>query len=244
MKQNDLSVNAETKRMGKRIVVFSGAGVSKESGLATYRDLDGLWSKYDPRVIATPEGFAKHTEFVLNFYNKMRSVLMEQEPNHAHRAIAALEKDYDVTIITQNIDNLHERAGSSKVIHLHGELMKVTSSYEPLNADFIEDRSLDIPLKVGDKAKDGSQLRPFIVWFGEALGDLTPAVKAMEEADVLLVIGTSLKVMPAAGLINYAPNTAKKYCIDPNDLPLPAGMIHIKQPATKGIDVFAKEIAR
>lgn len=226
----------------QKIVVFTGAGISKESGMETFRDLDGLWKRYDPAQIATPEGFAADTEFVLNFYNEMRKMLIDIEPNHAHKIVAALEEWHDVTVITQNIDDLHERAGSSHVIHVHGELTKVTSSYDYLNPRYIQPYPLDKAIKVGDKALDGSQLRPYIVWFGESLPELGACVQRMQQADYLLIIGTSLTVMPAAGLINYAPFNIPKFCIDPNKLMLPSNIEHIKEPATRGIDIFIKRL--
>ncbi len=210
--------------------------------METFRDLDGLWKRYDPMQIATPEGFAADTAFVLDFYNEMREMLTEIAPNKAHKVVAALEERYEVAVITQNIDDLHERAGSSDVIHVHGELTKVTSSNDYLNPRFIQPYPLNKPIRVGDKAIDGSQLRPYIVWFGEPLPDLTSCIHLMQQADCLLIIGTSLTVMPAAGLINYAPAGIPKYCIDPNDLYLPYDIEHIKAPATKGVEVFLERL--
>ena len=151
----------------KRIVVFSGAGISVESGVASFRDKDGLWQKFDWRKLASAEGFSKDPQGVLDFYNLRRKQMLEIEPNHAHRLLAELEKWHDVTIITQNVDNLHERAGSSDVLHLHGELTKVTSSACMNDTGCIKELPLDVPINIGDKAADGSQLRPYIVWFGE-----------------------------------------------------------------------------
>ena len=154
----------------KKLVVLSGAGMSAESGISTFRDTGGLWEQYRVEDVATPEGYARNPELVINFYNERRRQLQEVEPNQGHRLLAAMEKDFDITVITQNVDNLHERAGSSHVIHLHGELTKVTSSRQPNNPDFIQElKPEEWEVKMGDLAKDGTQLRPFIVWFGEAV---------------------------------------------------------------------------
>ena len=182
---------------------------------------------------------------MLDFYNARRKNLLEVQPNHAHRVLAELEKHHDVTIITQNVDDLHERAGSSRVIHLHGELTKVTSSLNRLNPDCIKEYPLDVPIKMGDKAADGSQLRPFIVWFGEYLGpEAEQAVILIENADIFVVIGTSLVVYPAAGLVNYAHHEVPKFLIDPVDMQgrLPKGFHHIQKTAVEGIDVLMEEI--
>ena len=153
----------------QNIVVFTGAGISKESGIPTFRDMDGMWKKYDAMKLASAAGFDEDPEAVLEFYNARRRNLLEVQPNHAHLVLAELEKQHDVTIITQNVDDLHERAGSSRVLHLHGELRKVTSSMNRLDPDCIQDYPLDVPIRIGDKAADGSQMRPYIVWFGEYL---------------------------------------------------------------------------
>ena len=225
----------------KKIVILSGAGISKESGIPTFRDTNGMWMKYDAQKLASVAGFEENPQAVLDFYNARRKNLLEVQPNHAHKMLAELEKQHEVTIITQNVDDLHERAGSSRVIHLHGELTKVSSSLNRLDPDCIKEYPLDVPIKMGDKAADGSQLRPFIVWFGEYLGpEVEQAVILIENADILVVIGTSLVVYPAAGLVNFAPNGIPKYLIDPGDMQgrLPQGFHHIKKTAVEGIDIL------
>ena len=182
----------------KNIVVFTGAGISRESGIPTFRDMDGLWEKFDPMKMASVEGFKEDPAAVLEFYNARRKNLMDVQPNHAHYVLAELEKKHDVTIITQNVDDLHERAGSSRVIHLHGDLRKVTSSVNRFDPDCIKELPLDVPIRMGDKAADGSQLRPFIVWFGESLDNIEETAELISQADVFVVVGTSLVVYPAA----------------------------------------------
>lgn len=228
----------------QHIVVLSGAGMSAESGLSTFRDKNGLWKQYDWQRLASVPGFHEDPETVLEFYNMRRKRLLEVEPNHAHRLIAELEKWHEVTIITQNVDNLHERAGSSNVIHLHGELTKVTSSENRNNPDCIKELSLDTPIRIGDKAADGSQLRPYVVWFGEFVSDFEKAAKIVREADIFLVIGTSLTVQPAASLVRYAHHEVPRFIInpdeayDPYDDHFPDGYEHIKENATTGIETF------
>ena len=186
--------------MKKKLVVLTGAGMSAESGISTFRDSDGLWEKYRVEDVATPEGFAANPELVLNFYNQRRRELLNTKPNAGHIGLADLEQEFDVHIITQNIDNLHEQAGSSHVVHLHGELMKACSVRD-LNTTY--DISSENPdLHIGDKDPHGVQLRPFIVWFGEAVPMIDPAIRLVEECDIFVVIGTSLNVYPAAGLLN------------------------------------------
>ena len=229
----------------QNIVVLTGAGISKESGIPTFRDNNGMWKKYDARKLASVMGFEEDPQAVLDFYNARRKNLLEVQPNHAHKMLAELEKQHDVTIITQNVDDLHERAGSSRVIHLHGELKKVTSSRNRFNPDCIKEYPLDVPIRMGDKAADGSQLRPFIVWFGEYLGpEAEQAVILVENADIFVVIGTSLVVYPAAGLVNYAHPEIPKFLIDPGDMQgrLPEGFHHIQKTAVEGIDVLIDEI--
>lgn len=228
----------------KNIVVFTGAGISRESGIPTFRDMDGLWEKFDPMKMASVEGFKEDPEAVLEFYNARRKNLMEVQPNHAHYVLAELEKKHDVTIITQNVDDLHERAGSSRVIHLHGDLRKVTSSVNRFDPDCIKELPLDVPIRMGDKAADGSQLRPFIVWFGESLDNIEETAVLISQADVFVVVGTSLVVYPAAGLVMFAPKQAPKYLIDPGDLGsrLPDGFKHIRTSAVEGIDILIKEL--
>ena len=231
----------------KKIVVLTGAGISKESGIPTFRDTNGMWMKYDARKLASVEGFEEDPQAVLDFYNARRKNLLEVHPNHAHKMLAELEKQYDVTIITQNVDDLHERAGSSRVIHMHGELTKVTSSLDRLNPDYIKEYPLDVPIRMGDKAADGSQLRPYIVWFGESLGpEIEQAVIMIENADLFVVIGTSLVVYPAAILVNFAQHGVPKILIDPGDLQgrLPEDFHHIQKTAVEGIDILMEAIGK
>ena len=194
----------------KHIVVLTGAGMSAESGLKTFRDADGLWEGHDVMEVATPEGFAANPELVLDFYNQRRKQLFEVDPNQAHYDLAELENNFKVTIITQNVDDLHERAGSGDVIHLHGELLKVRSTS---NANDIQEWKTDLVL--GDKCKKGYQLRPHIVWFGEDVPMIEKAVEICETADILIIIGTSMQVYPAAGLMHYVPQLTPTYFIDP-----------------------------
>jgi NAD-dependent deacetylase len=231
----------------KKIVVLSGAGISKESGIPTFRDTNGMWMKYDAQKLASVEGFEEDPQAVLDFYNARRNNLLEVQPNHAHKMLAELEKQHDVTIITQNVDDLHERAGSSRVIHLHGELTKVTSSLDRLNPDYIKEYPLEVPIRMGDKAADGSQLRPYIVWFGESLGpEIEQAVIMIENADLFVVIGTSLVVYPAAILVNFAQHGVPKILIDPGDLQgrLPEDFHHIQKTAVEGIDILMEAIIK
>jgi len=194
----------------KKLVVLSGAGVSAESGIKTFRDHDGLWEGHDVMQVASPQGWASNQELVLEFYNQRRKQLLEVKPNAAHLALADLENQYHVVIITQNVDDLHEQAGSSEVLHLHGELKKVRSSVdESLVYNWESD------LRTGDKCAKGSQLRPHIVWFGESVPMLETAINQIIDADICVIIGTSLQVYPAASLISYAPPTCKVYYIDP-----------------------------
>ncbi|MDR2232729.1 MAG: NAD-dependent deacylase [Tannerella sp.] len=202
--------------MKKRLVILSGAGMSAESGISTFRDTNGLWNNYRVEDVATPEGFAKNPQLVLDFYNQRRKELLKAKPNPGHYGLAALEEDFDVDIVTQNVDNLHERAGSSHVLHLHGELMK-SCSVRDTNTPY--DISPDRPeINIGDKDMHGNQLRPFIVWFGEAVPMIEPAIRLVKSADIFVVIGTSLAVYPAAGLLNYVPVGRPVYLIDPNDV--------------------------
>lgn len=215
----------------KHIVVLTGAGISAESGLKTFRDADGLWEGHDVMEVASPTGFANNPELVLEFYNQRRRQLLEVKPNKAHYALAELEKNYQVTIVTQNVDDLHERAGSNNVIHLHGELLKVRSTNDE---SYVLDWKTD--LKLGDCCENGYQLRPHIVWFGEPVPMIEKAIEICETADILLIIGTSLQVYPAAGLINYAPPKAKIYYIDPNPVISSTTQITvIPEKATTGV---------
>jgi NAD-dependent deacetylase len=201
----------------KRIVVLTGAGISAESGLKTFRDSGGLWEEHRVEDVATFEGWQRDPQMVLKFYNERRKQLTLAKPNAAHKALVRLEEKYDVQIITQNVDDLHERAGSSKVIHLHGELKKVRSTLD----DNLVYELDGWELKWGDKCEKGSQLRPHIVWFGEAVPMIELACEVTAQADIFIVIGTSLNVYPAAGLISYAPEKARLYLIDPNGSQLP-----------------------
>ncbi len=218
----------------KKLVILTGAGMSAESGISTFRDADGLWDKYPVEKVATPEGFAENPELVLDFYNIRRRELLTKKPNAGHIGLAALEKDFDVHIITQNIDNLHEQAGSTDVIHLHGELMKACTVRD-LNTTY--DLSPENPdIHLGDKAPNGDQLRPFIVWFGEAVPMIEPAIQMVESCDIFVVIGTSLNVYPAAGLLNYVRRGQPIYLIDPKDVQTYRQDIHfIKKGASEGV---------
>jgi NAD-dependent deacetylase len=194
----------------KKMVVLTGAGISAESGIKTFRDAEGLWEGHDVMQVASPEGFAENPELVLEFYNQRRRQLLEVKPNRAHYNLVALEKEFEIEIITQNVDDLHERAGSSKVTHIHGELLKVRSSVdEAIVLDWKKD------LVLGDLCKKRSQLRPHIVWFGEMIPMLETAIKITKKADVLVIIGTSMQVYPAASLINYVKLNTPIYFIDP-----------------------------
>ena len=197
--------------MGKqKIVVLTGAGMSAESGLKTFRDADGLWEGHDVMEVASPQGFAKNPELVFEFYNQRRKQLLQVKPNTGHKALVELETNFDVTIITQNVDNLHEQAGSKNVLHLHGELLKVRSV---TNEHEIYDWAKD--LNLGDLDKNGDQLRPHIVWFGEMVPMLKPAIKITQQADILIIIGTSMQVYPAASLVNYVNLGIPIYFVDP-----------------------------
>ncbi|MCD7721210.1 MAG: NAD-dependent deacylase [Prevotellaceae bacterium] len=231
--------------MKKTIVVLTGAGMSAESGIATFRDSGGLWDTYNVEDVATPEGWTRDPALVTEFYNIRRRELLATEPCEGHRLLAELEKDFDVRIITQNVDNLHERAGSTSVLHLHGELMKVTSSLSPNDPTQIEtlpDGQADV--RIGDKAKDGSQLRPFIVWFGEAVPNIEPAVEICAQADIFVVIGTSLNVYPAAGLTQYAPPSAPVYLIDPKPVRWNSlrRFTHIQKGASEGMRTLCETL--
>ncbi len=229
--------------MKRKITVLTGAGVSAESGISTFRDSDGLWENYPVEDVASIEGWYRNPKLVLDFYNERRSQLATCRPNAAHVAIASLEKDYNVTVVTQNIDNLHEQAGSTKVIHLHGELTKVRPENCFNERDgYSEETVFDIgydEIRLGDKAPNGAQLRPHIVWFGEAVPKIVQAIDEVQSADIMLIVGTSLQVYPAAGLYRYAGNHTPIYIIDPKDVPAHDSRItHIKDVATKGMQTF------
>lgn len=217
--------------MKKHIVVLTGAGMSAESGIKTFRDADGLWEGHDVMEVATPEGFAANPELVLDFYNQRRRQLFEVKPNSAHLDLAKLESNYNVTIITQNVDDLHERADSSKVIHLHGELLKVRSTYDEND---IQAWATDLHL--GDTCKKGYQLRPHIVWFGEDVPMIEKAISVCETADILIIIGTSMQVYPAASLMHYVPPKTPTYFIDPKpNIESKEHLIVISETATVGL---------
>lgn len=222
----------------KKLVILSGAGISAESGISTFRDAGGLWDKYPVMQVASIEGYEANPELVINFYNERRKQLLEVEPNQGHILCAELEKYFDVTVVTQNVDNLHERAGSHHIIHLHGELTKVCSSYNPNDSRYIRElKPEEFEVKMGDKAGDGSQLRPYIVWFGEAVPEIETAVNYVEKADIFVIIGTSMNVYPAASLLYYVPSNADVYLIDPKDVNINTRrpITHIKKGAGEGM---------
>lgn len=227
--------------MKKKLVILTGAGISAESGIKTFRDADGLWEGHDVMDVASPEGWHRNKELVLDFYNQRRRQLHEVKPNKGHIVLAELENDFEVHIITQNVDNLHEQAGSSKVLHLHGELLKVRSTK---NEDYILDWKHD--LVIGDVDLDGHQLRPHIVWFGEMVPALEEAVSITEQADYVVVVGTSLQVYPAASLMHYARSNVPVFYIDPR----PASISNLQNPlevipmnATEGVPFLREKLS-
>ena len=223
----------------KSLVVLTGAGISAESGIRTFRDADGLWNRYRIEEVASPVAWERDPQLVLDFYNMRRKQLYEVEPNIAHLVLAELEKVYDVQIITQNVDDLHERAGSTKVLHLHGELKKVRSTFDENLVYTLNGWEL----KLGDLCEMGSQLRPHIVWFGEPVPNILAATSIVQKADIFLVIGTSLKVYPAAGLLHYVPHTVPKYLIDPEAEPdkFVQNLIIIREKAIAGMKRLTQE---
>ena len=226
--------------MKKKLIILSGAGVSAESGIQTFRDSDGLWEGHNVEDVATPMGFERNPQLVLDFYNMRRRELKIVKPNQAHEIIAELENDFDVQIITQNVDNLHEKAGSTKVLHLHGELLKVRSSK---NKNYVLDWNDD--LNIGDFDPHGNQMRPAIVWFHEDVPALEYAVNLIQEADFVIIIGTSLQVYPAASLIDFAPEDAPVYYIDPRPAAVaspPLNFKIIETVASKGMQIVKKEL--
>ena len=229
--------------MKKDLVILSGAGISKESDIDTFRDKDGIWTKKNAMQLASIEGWNTNPQAVLDFYNARRRQLLSVNPNKAHQLLAALEEWYDVSIITQNVDDLHERAGSSHVIHLHGELSKVCSSANKDDKNCIEQRPLDQDIRMGDKAKDGSQLRPYIVWFGESVPNMPLAMNTAFEADIFVVIGTSLLVSPA-NTLTACSGAGHNIVIDPGDVDVPEGFLHIKEPATVGMEMLYSSLVR
>ena len=220
--------------MKKNLVVLTGAGISAESGISTFRDSGGLWEQYHVEDVATPEGWQKDKALVTDFYNQRRKQLLEVEPNYGHIGLTELEQVFQVSVITQNVDNLHERAGNSSVLHLHGELTKVRSErYEHLVYELSPEK---YEVKIGDLCEKGYQLRPHIVWFGEAVPMMEKAIEITQQADILVVIGTSLNVYPAAGLLYYAPSHIPVYLIDPNDVSVNRkNVCIIKKGASQGM---------
>ena len=230
--------------MKKHLVILTGAGVSAESGFATFRDTGGLWEQYDVNDVASIEGWYRNRKLVLEFYNQRRAQLKDAKPNAAHVAMAQLEKDYRVDVITQNVDNLHERAGSTRVLHLHGELTKVRPENGIYDRTESEAEVIDVgyrPVILGDLAPNGSQLRPHIVFFGEAVPNIGKAIDLVEQADILLIVGSSLQVYPAAGLYRYARNDCPIYVIDPKPVPISDPRVtFIQDVATKGMARFVE----
>ncbi|MBN2520768.1 MAG: NAD-dependent deacylase [Bacteroidales bacterium] len=224
----------------KKLVVLTGAGISAESGLRTFREMGGLWEEYDVYEVASPQGWTANKELVLRFYNDRRKQLYEVEPNAGHLGLVELEKYFDVEIITQNIDDLHERAGSSKILHLHGEIKKARSTVDPSLVYEIKGWELNI----GDKCEKGSQLRPHVVWFGEAVPAFQQAVEITEKADIFVVVGTSLNVYPAAGLIDFVPINSPVYLIDPNGIGgvISRKIVLIKEKATVGVPMLIEKL--
>ncbi len=224
----------------KKLVVLTGAGISQESGIKTFRDSDGLWEEYNIEDVATPEAWKKNPELVMRFYNERRKQLLDCKPNAGHFGLAKLEELFDVSIITQNIDDLHERAGSTKVLHLHGELKKARSSVD-------ENLIYDIDgweLKMGQKCAKGSQLRPHIVWFGESVPAISDAIPMVKAADIFVVIGTSMNVYPAAGLIHYVKPNTPVFLIDPKPVDVYQKVIFIQEKAGKGLEILTKELQK
>ena len=225
--------------MKKKLVVLSGAGMSQESGLRTFRDMGGLWEEYRVEDVATPEAWKRNPDLVMRFYNERRKQLYECSPNAGHTGLVDLEKDFDVQIITQNVDDLHERAGSKNVIHLHGELKKARSSVDPSLVYDIDGWEL----KFGQKCARGSQLRPHIVWFGEAVPAMEEAVPVVAKADILVVIGTSLNVYPAAGLVDYVEPGTPIFVVDPErpDMYI-RNVTYIQEKAGKGVEILKEKL--
>lgn len=225
----------------KKLVVLTGAGMSAESSISTFRDSDGLWENHDVMEVASIEGWHKNPSLVLDFYNKRRAQLKEVKPNKGHLILAELEKEYNITIVTQNVDNLHEKAGSSDIIHLHGELTKVRGEFSSDESIHWED-----DLSIGQKNEKGEQLRPDIVWFGEAVPKIEEAARIVSQADILLIIGTSLQVYPAAGLLHYAKPHVPVYYIDPK----PANIYDLANPleviskgSSEGMEILKKMLS-
>lgn len=220
----------------KKLVVLTGAGISVESGIKAFRSEDGLWENHRVEDVATHSAWFRNPQLILDFYNTMRTNLESKQPNRAHLCIAEKESEYDISVVTQNVDNLHERAGSTKVVHLHGELTKACSSKDETDTRTFVEIGYK-PIKMGDKASDGSQLRPQIVFFEEAVPNIDPAVRLVQNADILMIVGTSMQVYPAAGLIRYAKPNVPIYFIDPNPrVSSQPNLVVIAEPASTGVD--------
>lgn len=234
----------------KKIVFLTGAGISAESGISTFRDSGGLWEQHEVMEVASIQGWRRNPTLVLDFYNHRREQLQSVEPNAAHRDIAGLQKDYEVVVITQNVDNLHEKAGSGRVIHLHGELTKVRPEDSYTDDDFFdESRVKDVgfaPVNYGDVDSRGVQYRPHIVFFGEAVPKIEDAIRELSDADCLIIVGTSLVVQPAASLWQFAPSGCPVYVIDPKDTPIDGktGVVHIQENASTGVAKAIEEIRK
>jgi NAD-dependent deacetylase len=230
-------MRTETK---KNVVVFSGAGISAESGLRTFRDSDGLWEEYEIEDVATPEAWEKNQEFVLDFYNQRRKQILDADPNPGHLALTLLEETYNVTIVTQNIDNLHERAGSTNVLHLHGNIFESRSTIDENLVYPIDGWKLD----TGSKCAKNSQLRPNIVWFGEEVPNMDKAIEVAKTADILIIVGTSLNVYPAAGIVHFVSEKCDKYLVDPGQIQVSdlANLSIMRENASSGLPRLSKEL--
>lgn len=224
----------------KKLVVLTGSGISAESGIRTFREMGGLWEEYDVHEVASPQGWAADMDLVMRFYNERRKQLLDAKPNRGHIGISELEEYFDVQIITQNVDNLHEKAGSTNVLHLHGELMKVRSTHDPSLVYELDGWEL----KRGDTCEKGYQLRPHIVWFGESVPLIERAAEIVQTADYFAVIGTSLVVYPAAGLVDYVPEGVPIYLVDPNDIPVPRNrdVEIIREKASLGVPILKEKL--
>jgi NAD-dependent deacetylase len=221
----------------KHLVFLTGAGMSAESGISTFRDSGGLWENYDVMKVASIEGWYDDPGLIIDFYNHRRAQLKDVAPNEGHKIVAELEKNFKVTVITQNVDDLHERAGSTNVIHLHGELTKACNESKTQVRDIGTN-----PIRPGEKAEDGSRLRPFIVWFGEAVPLIEKAAEEVQNADILVIVGTSMQVYPAAGLIHYTPQGTPIYLIDPNDVHVGSNVEVIQEKAGKGMTILKEKL--
>ena len=227
--------------MKKKLVILSGAGISQESGLKTFRDMGGLWEQYDVTEVASPEAWQKNPELVLRFYNERRKQLWEAKPNAGHTGIAELEKWFDVEVITQNVDDLHEQAGSTKVLHLHGELRKARSTVDPSLIYTLKNWEL----KPGDLCEKGSQLRPHIVWFGETVTEIEKAAVIVQKADIFVVVGTSLVVYPAAGLVHYIQEKTPVFVLDPRQPEIfPGNVEYIREKAGRGVELLKEKLIK